>query len=194
MDRGARRGRERAARWPAVLAVLAGFAAVPAHAADALYGLIVGIDDYLGTVNDLQGAVNDAAGIAAALRAAGADEVIELHDGQATKAAIRAGWQKLVAKAEPSDTIVFSYAGHGGQEPEPPGRHGEADGLNENFLLAGYQGEGPGSLERIVDDEMYEWLKEADNKGIEVVLVADSCHSGTMFRSAGSKTIRYRTG
>jgi hypothetical protein len=27
-----------------------------------------------------------------------------------------------------------------------------------------------------------------------VVFVADSCHSGTMFRAAGSKTVRYRTG
>jgi uncharacterized caspase-like protein len=191
--RGRRNSTRSAARLPALF-VLASLAGGPAHAADALYGLVVGIDDYLGTVNDLQGAVNDAVGIASALRAAGADDVIELHDGAATKAAIRAGWERLVAKAEPTDTIVFTYAGHGAQEPEPPGRGGEDDGLNENFLLGGYQKEGPGSLERIVDDEMFEWLKEADDKGVEVVLVADSCHSGTMFRSAGSKTLRFRTG
>jgi hypothetical protein len=186
----------REARRTARLAVLAAaiIAASPVAAADALYGLVVGIDDYRGTVNDLQGAVNDAVDIDTALTAAGADEVILLKDGAATKAAIQSSWQRLVAKAEPGDTIVFSYAGHGGQEPEPPGRSGEADHLNENFLLAGYEKSGPGSLERIVDDEMYEWLKEADDKGVETVLVADSCHSGTMFRSAGSKTLRYRTG
>lgn len=191
-----RKGRVTAAGGLLMLGLSVGLGASsrPAEAGDALYGLVVGIDDYLGTVNDLQGAVNDANGIAEALRAANADEVIELTDKQATKAAIRVGWEELVAKAEPTDTIVFSYAGHGGQEPEPPGRNGEADHLNENFLLAGYEKSGPGSLERIVDDEMYEWLKEADDKGIEVVFVADSCHSGTMFRSAGSKTIRYRTG
>jgi hypothetical protein len=181
--------------WPAVAAFAAAMhLTASAGAAEALYGLVVGIDDYAGTANDLQGAVNDATDINAALRAAGAEEVILLRDGEATKAAIQSGWETLVAKAEAGDTIVFSYAGHGGQEREPPGRNGEADGLNENFLLAGYEKDGAGSVERIVDDEMYEWLKRADDKGVEVVLVADSCHSGTMFRSAGSKTLRYRTG
>ncbi len=100
-------------------ATLAGVA--PAEAADRLFGLVVGIDDYLGTVNDLQGAVNDATGIADALKKAGADDVRFLTDGAATKAAIEKNWNDLVAEAGPGDTIVFSYAGHGGQEPQPPG-------------------------------------------------------------------------
>jgi uncharacterized caspase-like protein len=162
--------------------------------AEELYGLVVGIDDYVGTVNDLAGAVNDANDVADALKKAGAGKVTLLTDAVATKQAIEAGWRDLVDTAVAGDTIVFSYAGHGGQEPEPEGRNGEEDGLNENFLLAGYEKDGPGSLERIVDDEVYEWLKAADDKGIEVVFVADSCHSGTMFRSAGSQTVRYRTG
>lgn len=167
--------------------------AAPA-AAEALYGVVVGIDDYVGTQNDLSGAVNDAEDIAEALNTAGAKKVTLLTDGAANKAAIKAAFDALVAEAAPGDTIVFSYAGHGGQEKEPEGRGGEIDGLNENFLLADYASDGPGSLERIVDDEMFDWLKTADDKNIRVVLVADSCHSGTMYRSAGSKTVRYRTG
>jgi hypothetical protein len=62
----------------------------PAAAADALYGPVVGIDDDLGTVNDLQWAVNEATGIADALRQAGAREVKLLVDGAANKAAIEA--------------------------------------------------------------------------------------------------------
>lgn len=170
------------------------FAFSPAASAEELYGLVVGIDDYVGTINDLSGAVNDADDVAGALKEAGAGKVTLLTDAAATKLAIEAGWRDLVDKAVAGDTIVFSYAGHGGQEPEPEGRNGEEDKLNENFLLAGYESTGPGSLERIVDDEVNEWLKAADDKGIEVVFVADSCHSGTMFRSAGSKTVRYRTG
>ena len=162
--------------------------------AEALYGLIIGIDDYVGTVNDLGGAVNDATLIAEALTAAGAEKVTLLVDGDATKAAIEESWFALVEDAAAGDTIVFSYAGHGDQEPEPAGRGGEEDGLNENFLLGGYEPTGPGTLERIVDDEMNLWLKAADDKGVEVVFLADSCHSGTMFRSTGSKAIRYRTG
>lgn len=167
---------------------------LPAAAEPAIYGLIVGIDDYVGDRNDLQGAVNDADDIADALASAGAKEVMKLTDARASKAAIMAGWNALVAKAAPGDTIVFSYSGHGDQEPEPPGRNGEPDGLNENFLLGGYEAEGPGLAERIVDDEAFEMLKAADDKGIETIFLADSCHSGTMFRSTNSTKIRYRTG
>ena len=78
--------------------------------------------------------------------------------------------------------IVISYAGHGGQEPQPPGWH-EPNGKSDNFLLANYRGSGAGSIERIVDWEMYQWLKAADDKGVQVIFVADSCHSGSMYRS-----------
>src|SRR5438270_435904 len=69
--------------------VLAIAATAPATAADKLYGLIVGIDDYLGTVNDLHGAVNDAEGIAASLQAVHADKIIKLVNGAATKSSIQ---------------------------------------------------------------------------------------------------------
>ncbi len=191
LSRGLVRYRPRLLAAAALAAALS--TAGPARA-EALYGLVIGIDDYVGTVNDLGGAVNDATGIAEALKAAGAGTVTLLIDGDATKAAIEQSWFALVDGAVAGDTIVFSYAGHGDQEPEPAGRGGEEDGLNENFLLGGYQPSGPGTVERIVDDEVNEWLRTADDKGVEVVFVADSCHSGTMFRSTGSKAIRYRTG
>jgi hypothetical protein len=44
---------------------------LPASAAE-LYGLVVGIDDYVGTANDLDGAANDAGDIAKSLTGAGA--------------------------------------------------------------------------------------------------------------------------
>lgn len=178
----------------ALAGLLAAGVVLPAGSASAATsGLVIGINDYIGTANDLDGAVNDANDIAQALVASGAT-VDLLIDGQATKAAIHDNWYALIDEAAPGDTIIFSYAGHGSQEPEPAGRGGEDDGLNENFLLGGYQPSGPGTLERIVDDEMFEWLKAAQDKGLEVIFVADSCHSGTMYRSVGSNHVRYRTG
>jgi hypothetical protein len=106
----------------AVAVVLCLLGPAPALAAN-LYGLVVGIDDYVGSGNDLEGAANDANDIARALSAAGATEVVRLIDDEASKDRIAAAWDALVAKAAPGDTIVFSYAGHGGQEPEPEGRH-----------------------------------------------------------------------
>jgi hypothetical protein len=168
-------------------------AAGPAWCAS-LYGLTIGVDDYEGTANDLDGAVNDADDVAQALRRLGADQVISLDNGDATKDHIVAAWSELLGKAKAGDTIVFSYAGHGSQEPEPPGRHDEADGLNENFLLGGYEPSGPKTRERIVDDEMFEWMKQADDKHVKVVLVADSCHSGGMERSASAAGVKFRKG
>ena len=55
-----------------------------------------------------------------------------LMNGDATKDRVAASWQELLGKAKGGDNIVFSYEGHGSQEPEPAGRHDEADGLNEN--------------------------------------------------------------
>ena len=169
--------------------------AVPtvAHAKGDLYGFVVGINDYLGTANDLAGSVNDAEDIAGALRAAKAKKVVKFIDQAGTKFNIERAFLKLVADAKEGDTIVFSYSGHGSQEPEPAGRNGEADGKNENFLLSGYTTKGPGTKERIVDDEIYAWLKKADDKGVNVVFIADSCHSGTMNRSVRNDVVRYRT-
>ncbi len=57
------------------------------------------------------------------LQHAGAKEVAVLLNDDARKARIVAEWERLVGKAKPGDTFIFSYAGHGGQEPAPPDRH-----------------------------------------------------------------------
>ena len=169
-----------------------GAGTLPSAAAN--YGLVIGIDDYIGRSNDLKGAVNDANDIAAALGRAGAAEIVLLTDAAASKEAIENAWIRLVGTAHSGDTIVFSFAGHGSQEPEPAGRNGEEDGLNETFILAGYQSIGEASAERIVDDEIFAWLRLAEDRGLEVIFVADSCHSGTMYRAVGAPALRYRVG
>jgi Caspase domain len=161
----------------------------PASAAE-LYGLAVGIDDYIGTENDLDGAVNDAEDIARSLNEAGAKEVIRLLNDDASKDRIVAAWNGLLGKAKAGDTIVFSYAGHGGQEPAPPDRRDKTH--IESFLLGHFEPSGPGSRERIVDDEVFLWLQQADKKGVKVVFVADSCHSGGMERSASAPGVKFR--
>jgi hypothetical protein len=133
-------------------------ASAPAWGAD-LYGLTIGIDDYEGTVNDLDGAVNDAKDVSQALESAGARKVVRLFNDDASKDAITSAWETLVAEAKPGDTIVFSYAGHGGQEPAPPSRHNKT--TIESFLLGHFEPSGPGTRERIVDDEMFAWLQAA---------------------------------
>ena len=156
-------------------------AAAPGAGAQALRGLVVGIDDYA-HIGKLAGAVNDARDIGEALAGLGVDDLTVLLDGAATRARIVAEWHGLLERAAPGDTLVLAYAGHGGQEPERVAGT-ERDGHDEALLLGGFRTEGPGTRERIVDDEINAWLLDAGAKGLRVVFVADACHSGTLTRS-----------
>ena len=149
--------------------------------AQTVRGLVIGIDDYV-ELHGLAGAVNDARDIARALSAAGVEDLVVLEDAAATRERIAGEWQALLRRADPHDTLVLTYAGHGGQEPaRVPGT--ERDGRDEVLLLGGFRSTGPGTRERIFDDELNEWFVEAGARGLRVVFVADSCHSGTLTRS-----------
>lgn len=165
--------------------ILAGTAAVfatallPGAASADMFGLVIGIDDYQ-HIGKLQGAVNDARDVAKSLTAAGAKDVVLLTDADAKRDAIIAAWDKLLAKSRPDDVLVLSYAGHGGQEPERV-KGSEKDGLDEVLLLAGFDTKGPGTTQRIVDDDIAVMLQRAAPR--RVIFVSDACHSGTMTRS-----------
>ena len=173
----ARGGRALAVAGLFALAVLGTSAA----AAQTVRGLVIGIDAY-DELNDLAGAVNDARDVAGALAGAGVDDLVVLEDRAATRARVTAEWGALVARSEPGDTLVLTYAGHGGQEPARVAGS-ELDGLDESLLLGGFRSSGPGTRERILDDELNQWFAEAGERGLRVVFVADSCHAGTLTRS-----------
>ena len=117
-------------------------------------------------------------------------DVTVLLDGDATREAVINAWNNITARAKPGDTVIFSYAGHGGQELERiPGN--EADGLDEVFLLAGFQVNAAGNAERIVDDELNRLFASAPD--LKIIFVADSCHSGTMTRSFDPRAGAART-
>lgn len=79
-----------------------------------VWAVIVGIDDYPGTDNDLRSATADAADLAAALAGFGVpgDHVLTLFDGEAGTTEVLDAVDWLVANAGPEDTAVFLFAGH----------------------------------------------------------------------------------
>ena len=171
-----------------LIACAAASAWAPRAEALATRGLVIGIDAYV-ELDDLQGAVSDARDVAAALEGSGVQDLVVLEDGAATRARIEDEWWGLVRRADPGDTLVLTYAGHGGQEPERiPGA--ERDGHDEVLLLGGFRSSGPGTRERILDDELNQWFVEAGGRGLRVVFVADSCHSGTLTRSIDPRAPR----
>lgn len=154
-------------------------------AAAEMRGLVIGIDRYAhGT--SLKGAVNDAKDLASTLKDLGVKDLSVLLDGDATRDAIEAAWKGMVGRTQRGDLLVLTYAGHGSQFSERI-KGSEADGLDEVLLLGGFQPNGPGFREHIVDDELNVWLKEAGAKGAEVLFIADNCHSGTLTRSIDAR-------
>ena len=169
----------KAAAWLWLLCCLV--VAVPAAAAPAVRALVIGINAYQ-VLPELEGAVGDARDVARALSGIGVRDLVVLEDAAATRARIVAAWRSMLERAVPGDTLVLSFAGHGGQEPERvPGS--ERDGRDEVLLLNGFAQRGAGTRERIFDDELNAWFMEAGAKGIRVIFVADACHSGTLTRA-----------
>lgn len=177
----------------AVLSLLCGLAAAPARAEPTIHAVVVGIDSYLLPTKPLRGAVADAGDIAGALRGVGAKPLVMI-DGQATRDAILAGLNGMLDRASPGDLVVFTYAGHGDLSSEQPRDQAEATGKDQVILLGGFTRQAPGNRERILDDEIGQWLDRAVAKGLRPVVVFDSCHSGTMYRSfdprAGLASVR----
>ncbi len=151
--------------------------------------LVVGVDAYQ-HVSPLKGAVNDARDIAETLTAAGVTDLTTLYDADASRQAILSSWQDLISRADADDVLVLSYAGHGAQEPEWV-KGSEEDGMDEVFLLAGFDIAAPGNGERLRDDDIAAMLRAAG--GRSVLVLADSCHSGTMTRSVDPRITRLGT-
>jgi hypothetical protein len=141
------------------------------------YALCIGINDYPGTGSDLAGCVNDAQDWAEELTKRGFDTELML-DGQATGEAIRAGIRGKLAQAGSGDTVVITYSGHGTWVRDDNGD--EPDGRDEALCPHDIFTNGP-----LLDDELYDILCERE-RGTRVVLISDSCHSGTVARMAPS--------
>lgn len=150
------------------------------------YALCIGVNDYPGTDNDLAGCVNDAQDWADELTKRGFDTELML-DSEATGEAMRAGIRRKLAGAATGDRVVITYSGHGTWVPDDSGD--EPDGRDEALCPYDIFTNGP-----LVDDELYDILSER-HRGTRVVVISDSCHSGTVARLApplGASTDKVR--
>ena len=138
--------------------------------------LCIGINNYPGTHMDLSGCVNDANDWADTLTARGF-KVSKLLDAQATKAAMTDAMATLIGKGAKGDTLVITFSGHGTYQPDENGD--EADGLDE--ALCPYDLQTSGAA--LTDDEIRA-LFATRKAGVRIVLISDSCHSGTVTRAA----------
>jgi metacaspase-1 len=77
---------------------------------------------------------------------------------------------RLAHLLKEGDILLLSYSGHGGQIPDQTGE--EDDGLDETWCLYDRQ---------FIDDELYS-LFGLFKAGVRILVLSDSCHSGTVTR------------
>ena len=142
--------------------------------------LVIGIDDYQ-HVRKLKGAVADATDIVTSLRSMGVGDVVELTNAQADRASVLREIGSLVERTKNNDLIFLSIAGHGTQEPERI-KGSEPDGMENVFLLPGFETTAAGSIERILGSEFNHFIRQFELRGAKVIFVADTCHGGGMVR------------
>jgi hypothetical protein len=95
-----------------------------------------------------------------------------LLDGQATAAAVIAAIQDAAKKLAKGDLLFLTYSGHGGQVRDTNGDEKDNDRMDETWVLFDRQ---------LVDDELYSlWAKF--KAGVRILVLSDSCHSGTVVK------------
>ena len=102
-------------------------------------------------------------------------------DGRSLGQRIVDAMNDLIKNSKKGDLVIISYAGHGMQTPEYPRWKGlSRNGVSEQIALSNFSFSGPGAGEIIVNIEMRAWLSRLDAKGVDTVLVMDSCFGGGM--------------
>jgi hypothetical protein len=138
--------------------------------------LIVGINDYPGTSNDLAGCVNDTANLKSLLvEKFGFDssEIRTLTNSTATRIAIMTELEDLVSAASAGDVLVFHFSGHGSQVPDQDDDE-KADRMDEILCPRDFSWDGCW----IRDDDLSEIFSRLPND-VHLEVLLDCCHSGT---------------
>lgn len=136
--------------------------------------VVVGINDYPGSSNDLHGCVNDALDWHATLLSHGYDVTELLLDGDATRDNVTDALTSAVSRLRFGDRLVWTYSGHGSTIPDTSGD--EPDKTDECIVLHDWQQSG-----FLVDDEIGAMLDQR-RAGSSVITISDSCFSGTVAR------------
>ena len=150
-----------------------------------IYALLVGIDTYPEGVKSLQGCVNDINAIESYLTTRINSQNYQLHpkkllNQEATRQAMIDGFENHLCQAGSDDIAFFYYSGHGSQEPASAEFLPIDPDLQLETLVC-YDSRLDGGFD-LADKELAYLLSKVAQKNPQIVLIADSCHSGSGFR------------
>lgn len=134
--------------------------------------LLIGIN-YLGTVNELTGCINDANSIKERISKNGFNDIITITDNtnlKPTKQNILNSFKNLLINSKEGDLLVFFYSGHGSYTLDK----------NNDELTRYDQMIVPCDLNCIVDDELKTIIQTYLKKNVTLFAMFDSCFSGSV--------------
>jgi Caspase domain len=171
------------------------------------YALVVGIDKYP-HVNQLQGCVQDVRDYHSLLTGqyGFADaNVTVLTDAAATREEILRALDRMGQRVHSGDTFVFVYSGHGTLFPDEKSEEidetellpktdyfpaGHYDSAICPFDTGGESTSGKPWRNLILDDELFDHFQPFTTRGCFVLLMSDSCFSGSLARDVGKHLVR----
>ncbi len=138
------------------------------------YSLHIGVNTtdprhYGDELSPLKAAVNDARFWASFATQQGY-QASSLHDQDATSTEVLAALNRYSGVMKPGDILLLTYAGHGGQITNEKPAAQDPEGYDQTWCLYDRQ---------LLDDELYEAFM-AFAGGTRILVVSDSCHSGTV--------------
>ena len=142
--------------------------------------ICLGIDDYPGSANDLEKCVKDAHDWCRKLMDWGFDETTTILNDSVKRSVVLEELEKLLSRSQSGDVVVMTYSGHGTSVVDNDAD--ETDGYDEALYL--YDGV-------LRDDELRKVLDRTP-EGVHVVVILDSCFSGTATRVCGDPSRKYR--
>ncbi|WP_164545056.1 peptidoglycan-binding protein [Antribacter gilvus] len=146
------------------------------------YSLHIGLNHvdpaaYNGWDGALNGCINDANAMVALAQQAGFTPT-RLLDGQATSQAVVGELALLAQRAVAGDLCLVTYSGHGGHVDDASGD--DEDGQDETWVLFDRQ---------VLDDELAQMWAQF-RPGVRILVLSDSCHSGTVAKSTVAQASR----
>ena len=108
-------------------------------------------------------------------------ETHTLKSRQATREAVTSAIRDIAKQLDKGDFFLLSYSGHGGTIPDVDGD--EADLVDETWCL--FDGE-------LLDDELNVLWAEF-KAGTRILVLSDSCHSGTMLKDVDLAALDLRS-
>jgi hypothetical protein len=159
------------------------------------FGVFIGIDHYskLPAANQLYGCVADAMGMKEAFVRLGVARYAVVTDGQATRQGIGRVLGELVeqvklAKTKTSEpiTVVITYAGHGCRLKRLP-KEEDPNSLDSSWVAADSDFAGTRDIRGY---ELQQVHTELAKLGAQVMIISDSCHSGSVYRDVPAFRVR----